>query len=519
MHRNFLLRFLCAAFVLFLSVGMFNCVIDPYSIWNFYREVGVNQWSPKADDLDRLIKPIEILKKKPQVIFLGDSQVLWGLDAATYTGATGKSAYNYGLRGATVYELRRSLEHVADVDDSLTDVYLNVNFSMFSYSANVPGAVSKPGFDEGQIGKGYVSLKNIEKTIFSWQALLDSFETIAANRKNRYETTSYTPEGKPNDFSILSYYRDKPQPFYTSFAGDARAGRYAGELHLYEEAFAELQRIRQICYDRQIRLHLISLPAHGYALELFDVTSPIYAEFLQRVVEIAPVTSFIGYDQYSQSKLEGPSWQAGGNEYFWDTHHIKSEVGDKLLKELADGAQAGWGKAISRENIAAYLQSLQAGRVAWNASNPDGVEKVRYYTGFSPVPPAAALGRTYVSGKSVVRLDQGSGTEKLALSVSRQGLLDVTGESLTPIGEDKVMYAVLENAEGKRYYTLAEPAPNQDIAGFMHSDAYRMSGFHILESLREVEPGSYDLYLLEASSAGEVYKSASLAAVNVDQRP
>ena len=100
--RKFLAGFAATALLLLALVGGFNVLIDPYSVWNCYRGVGINKWAPKADDLDRLIKPIEILNKKPAALFLGDSQVLWGIDPAAYAQMTGKSAYNYGLRGASV---------------------------------------------------------------------------------------------------------------------------------------------------------------------------------------------------------------------------------------------------------------------------------------------------------------------------------------------------------------------------------------------------------------------------------
>lgn len=513
MHRRFLAKFAIFFGALIMAVGIFNCVIDPYNVWDVYRRVGLNQWTPKADDLDRLIKPIQIIKNKPEVIFLGDSQVLWGINPATYTEITGKSAYNYGIRGASVYELRRSLEHAIAVDESLHDVYLNVNCSMFVQSSYVPHVKVKPGFDEDQIGKKYISSNNIEKTALSWQALLDSIETIKVNRQNKYETNFYTPEGHPNDVSILSYYKDKPNPFYTSFAGDARLGNYDGDLNFDEDAFEELEKMKQICEEADVNLHLISLPVHAIALELFDCSSEAYANYLHRIVGVLPVLDFNGYNQFSQSTLKGNSWEVERNEYFWDTHHMKSYLGDKIIHILAENTQTDFGEFISDTNVDEHLQRLSDDNKKWAQNHPEYVEEVRYYTGFSPVVPFKLQKSGYVTGKSVVRLAAETGIDRPRFSLARKGAFDIGGDSLTPIEGPKTMYAMLENPEGKRYYTLAETVPHIILAGFMHDKKYEMQGFRIQERLNKVDEGSYALYLLEVAMDGTVYKSDILADV------
>ena len=50
----------------------------------------------------------------------------------------------------------------------------------------------------------------------------------------------------------------------------------------------------------------------------------------------------------------------------------------------------------------------------------------------------------------------------------------------------------------------------------MHNQKYEMSGFHIQEPLRKVDKGAYELYLIEVAEDGMVYKSDSLASINIE---
>ena len=379
MYRRFFGAFGVLAAVMLLVVGAFNGLIDPYGVWKFYRQVGVNQWTPKADDLDRLIKPIEVIDKQPQTLFLGDSQVLWGIDPADYTKLTGEAAYNYGLRGATLYELRRSLEHVIAVDKDLRKVYLNVSFAMFSFDPRIVQVKARPGFDEEQLGKKHITLGNIEKTLFSWQAFEDSCRTVSMNRKEQYEDTFYTEGGHPTAHSIRDYYKDKPYPFLTSFIGEA--SQYANERKLKDESFEELERILQLCRENGIEIQVVSLPVHARFLEMIDVSSPIYAEYLARLTELTPVSDFTGYDEYSEAANVGSEKEVGSNPYFWDTHHPKDLLGAKVIGALLGKETSLVGSLVTRENVAEHLQSLRDGRCWWEQSHPESMEEVRHYTG------------------------------------------------------------------------------------------------------------------------------------------
>lgn len=517
MYKKFICAFLGISGALLLLAGGFNIAVDPYNVWRIYQRVGFNAWSPKAEDLDRLIQPIAFVPAQPEAVFLGTSQVIWGIEASEYTRLTGKSAYNMGMLGSSIYEIRRSLEHAVAVDGNLREVFVCVNFELFAANARHPLAQKKPEFDESQIGCSHMTGENIARTAFSFKALEDSLATIRENRQHRYDFSYYMPTGRWQDKSIEKYCQNRQWQFNASMVIMARNDYYYEDMELDEDCLGEMQRIIDICREHDLALHVYTLPAHARSMQLYAEAWPVYEAWMHRLVQMVPVLDFAGYNEMTMSEAQPGLLSESSNPYFWDSHHAKAAVGDMVLAVLAGTpeARAGFGTLLTPETVDQKLASLRAGRALWEQAHPESVEEVRYYRGFSPLVPQAvqAAGREALQG--VARLDRDTGAERLRLKVSRGERLDLTGEHLTPAGQLRIMYGLLDNGQGQCYYAMAEPVSNPALAGFMHDKTYEGSGFHIQEPLREVEPGDYGLYLLEVAQDGRVYRSGLLAQLTV----
>ena len=517
MYKKFIFGFAGSVFILMIGIGIVNLIVDPYNIWRLYQRVGFNQWSPKAEDLDRLIQPIVFRRVQPKALFLGTSQVIWGIEPSEYTRLTGDSAYNLAMLGASVYEIRRMLEHAIALDDNLHEVFVCVNFELFAANAEHPIAEKKTAFDEEQIGKWFITWDNIAKTLFSWQALKDSIDTVRDNKIHHYECTYYMPTGRWHDDSIERYCQNRKWQFNASMAIMARANYYFENMQIDERCMGEMKRIVDLCNEHGLKLTVYTMPSHARSMQLYADAWPVYEEWMRRMVEIVPVMNFSGYNDMTMSEAELGLLTKDSNPYFWDSHHANSYVGNLVLAVLAGEQIVSpiMGTLVTQDNVEAWLAAFEAGRIHWEKQHPESVEEIRYYKGFSRIEPMALQGRTPMRGQSVVRLDPESGVERLSISLPHSAALDLTGERLTPINASKTMYALLEREDGTCYYAMAEPILSPAIASFMHNKKYEMNGFRILEPLREVEVGRYNLCLIEVVENGLVYQSDSLAVIEI----
>ena len=515
--ERFCFRFVAAAVSLLLLVGAFNIIVDPYDVWRIYRQVGFNQWSVQVGRSDRLVKPVTFGAQEPEVLFLGDSVGAWGLDTSEYDRLTGKSSYNFAMLGCTVYEMRRALEHAIRTDAGLREVMLEVNFGSFVYDPAKPWEKTAPGFDEEQMDASHMTLANIARTVFSWQALKDSATTIRVNRKERPASTYFLPSGCYDPLSVEHYCVSNGWTFNVSLAGWAREGRFRGAA-LNEGAFAEYQRIIDICREHGLKLTVFVPPVHARSFEQFASVWDLYAGWARRMAAMGSYISFEGFFDMTVSPAAEGKLTAETNEFFWDSYHMKLATGTKILAVLAGapGVEPGFGRVVTGGTVEQHLSDLSAGVRAWEAAHPESREEVRYYAGFSPLVPYRLEGRSCTKDDSLATLTVNQSELPLKLMQPQDSHLDLSGARLALHEGGSVMYAVLTpSGGGECLYSVAEMQESPEAVAFMRNKKYAVSGFHIREPLWDVPPGSYTLTLLDVPDQGEIRESAPLAEVIV----
>ena len=521
MYKKFCFCFAAATIVFLLFVGMFNLLADPYGIWNICHIPGFNMRAAKTEDVERLTRPVNFLwvSPKPKVVFLGASQVRWAIDADAYQERTGASAYNFGIRGMTAYEQRRYAEHIVATDGNLREIVLGIEMSKFIDGAHfsAPHVESIFPEEEAQIGRDHIVLGNLGKTLFSFSALRGSVASIQANRVKRWATPYYTSTGTIHDDALMDFFNRNHWRFDRSMMQVQREGWFV-EPKINEGCMEELRRIVTLCQEHSIRLTMVVLPMHASGMETMAVDFALYGRWLKEIIQLAPVWDFCGYNDVTESAVAEGWLREDTNQYFWDSIHPKKVTGNMMVARLLELPEArhDFGvRLVTPEDVEAHVAQLYSGHTAWMSKHPESVEAVRYYGGFSSVEPLAIQGKTWLTGRSVVRLDASARGTVFSVSLTQQERLALTGQRLTPFAEEPALYAALEASDGQRLYAMASPWESNGLADFMHSDCYAKNGFRIEEPLWDVAPGDYTLYLLEVASDGAVYRSDRLGMVTV----
>ncbi|SEH25193.1 hypothetical protein [Selenomonas sp. KH1T6] len=515
--KDFCIKFVAAAVSLLLLVGAFNIIVDPYDVWRLYRQVGFNQWSVQVGRSDRLVKPVTFNRQKPEVLFLGDSVGAWGLDTDEYARLTGKSSYNFAMLGCTIYEMRRALEYAISTDDELREVMLEVNFGTFTYDPSKPWEKTAPGFDDKQMKARHITLENVARTAFSWQALEDSLKTISVNRQTQCSRTYFLPSGCYDPVSVEHYCTSNRWTFNISLAGWAREGRFRTAA-LNEEALAEYQRIIDICREHGLKLRVFVPPVHARSFEQFASAWELYAAWARRMAAMMPYTSFEGFNEMTVSPAAEGLLTADTNEYFWDSYHMKIAAGNRILAALAgpEESVAGFGRLVTEGTVEEHLAALAAGVRSWEASHPESKEEVLYYAGFSPLVPGRLQGRHWTKDEGLATLEVDQHELPVHIEKPQSSHLELAGARLTLHEGSTAMYAVLTPSQGgERLYSIAERRESREAAAFMRNPGYGENGFLIREPLWDVPQGSYILTILDVPEQGEIRESAPLAEVIV----
>ena len=541
MYRKFFLVFAGAAATLFSLAAAVNAIADPYDVWGIYRKVGFNMYSPKVEEVERLAKPIDFLHfaPQPEVVFLGTSQVLHGIDADAYRGMTGQPSYNFALRGATLYEQRRCLEHVLAADPELKEVIIGLTYALFIDGDHYVLEKEAPAFldNEAQYGTTHLTGTNLAKTLLSSDALRDSLKKIRLNRKQPRTHSYCMASGKVYDGSMLDFCQRDYWHFNRTLTRMQQAGNYVGPRRK-ESSYEELRRMLALCEAHGVKVRLFIPAVHARQMEVMADSWEAYEDWRRELVQLAPVMDFTGYNDVTMSPAAEGVITADTNPYFWDTMHVKTELGNAMLARLAGapGADAAFGVLLTPENVEAHLEALRIGREAWEAAHPESMEEVRYYSRFSQAVPQALAHEGLAYGQGIVQLQE-AGAEKhvfgddwrlepaafskqkpLSIVLGTENRLFVHGSYLAPPGRLRAVYAVLEDASGQRRYALTEWARSPKAAEFMRNQGYAERGFRMEMPMWNMPSGTYRLSFVEVTEDGAAYASGTLGEVTVREQ-
>lgn len=367
-YRHFNLTFLIIALSGLLSIGLFNVLVDPYGVARSPIIPGFNNLKPEQFNHVRLFKAVDVIRLKPTILLLGSSRTDLGLDPK-HPALANQSAYNLGLVGPNMYEVRRYFEHALTNQPEVKTVVLGIDFFMFNeYLKN------SPDFDENRLNQKYIPFKDAVNVSFSTSALSASKNTIKSSVKSEahylYQQNGkrYVHNNKPKD-NLLNVFKDSIKGFFET------EGFYK-EYKLSQDYLNDLKKIVETCRERNIELKIFISPEHATQLEAVKVAG-LWTElenWQREVVKIAPVWDFTGYNSITTELISNTM------QNYWDSSHYRKEVGDLILNRLfqvqTTEVPDNFGILITPETIETHLQNKRAMREAWAKENPTLIQLV-----------------------------------------------------------------------------------------------------------------------------------------------
>ena len=365
-YRRFNLNFLLTAFVPLLFVGLFNIIIDPYSVFNSPRLVGFNQLKPRKDNNDRVFKAIDITRIKPVTVLIGSSRAKQGLDPNYQALVNSQPAYNLGLNGVNVYEQLRYLEHTIANQKNLKLVILATDFFTFNSSLN-----NQPVFSESRLEKSHITLQDVINFGFSLDAVSASGETLTASRKSpnqeSYSKNGFSPYRNIKKSEVNWRFQAGINDFFTNHANYQLSSKY----------LADFKKIVEICKEHNITLKVFISPSHATQWEAIRATGrwQTFEQWKREIVKITPILDFSGYNSITTEPISYDM------ENYTDNSHYTPKVGNLVLNQLLSYQEEkvpdDFGVLITPDNIESHLAKIRANREIWAKNNPDAVKLVQ----------------------------------------------------------------------------------------------------------------------------------------------
>ena len=336
--------FFIVSFVL-LASGV-NFLIDPYSVFEVFRARGINHNKPFQANRERVFKPLRFYHLQPEIVITGSSVIQYGVDPVQVESTTGQSAFNFGIDGPNIYELRKIVEFSIRNGNPKVVIFGIELLTFHGARGKEIGLFSSRRMNLDLADERFLFLepKEVVQFLASIRVLVDSFKTITQQSAIPYYTEAGFIQVPYKQREIFDY----PEIFGQTT--DAYIGLLRNLSFNYkdgESVWDEFRILVQMAYQNQIELLLFYSPMHqhfykqmereGLVLH-FEAMKTQLAQILEEEAQKAQQSPFVIKD-YSVLPLENqeafPALEVGQRMEFWyDSYHYTPKYGKRILEEL-----------------------------------------------------------------------------------------------------------------------------------------------------------------------------------------
>ena len=377
MTMNYLSRLGVITSAILAAIAGFTVVVDPFAIHRTPVRSGFNADKVALASYVRFAKPLQILRRQPEVVLLGTSRIRDGIDPVDL-GGVDAAAFNYGVPALSMIEAEAFAEHairVAPVRE------LIVGLDFFQFNDHEP---YQAGFDRDLLGGG-ISFHAFFQATLSYVAVVQSWLTVADNRADP-GSISYRSDG----FRV----RDELSPddiddgILIDVQGSAERYDRMGSI---DASLRALERMLSGASQRDVEVRLFFSPMHAALHEAICRRGSwsLFEQWKRDVLAIAhrtdtPVWDFSGYNEVTIIPFDD-----AGRHYF-DGSHYRPEIGRRILdvvrqnagdsggrRELQRQVQpGGFGFRLSPDSLEAHLNATRINRAAYVESAPQDIARI-----------------------------------------------------------------------------------------------------------------------------------------------
>jgi len=326
-------------------VGIINYIVDPYDIFG-------NKLFNKYEYKDRISSSIKIERNKYDTLIIGTSRTQGGISTDNELFSK-KNVLNASMSGSNVYEIHKVFKTIYENQNIGIDIIYGLDFLTFN-DKRLPGSQFEQSLysDHSKDKDLYLSI------LFSVDGLKDSAKTVL---KTILGEKNYTINGyKDNNYRTDFNYKYAFEKILTNnfLVNDGTYGCYnygIDRLNMFEEIIKKSKNRNLTLFITPLQYrHLMALNHLG----LFEQ----YIDWIRNVHGIIKKYEKDDYNVklYDFSYLNNVTGEDVSNnvEYFWESSHYKSKVGDMILDRIYNENE-NFGIYLNEENIDSYLKEYK----------------------------------------------------------------------------------------------------------------------------------------------------------------
>jgi hypothetical protein len=369
-------------FGLSLTIVVLCYYIDPYAFYgHVYDKDGKAVNGYEFTSQQRMVKPLEVIRYRPEILMLGSSRTALGFSAQSLQHYfPNQRIYNLSLLGVIEYEILRYFQHASAVSD-LKHVIIGLDFLQFKANQGM-----RPDFVEERLAvdvnnqpykKPY--LGDYLSTLFSMDAAIGVFKQITGlvKKHDLYYTNGFRVQAIDGG-GLLYFTRNEGGYINGTYADfQMRSGTI--------DTLAYYRQILELAQQKHIPLHLFISPSHARQWEALHGSGlwqmwedwkrqlVIINEEVAKQYHVQPfeLYDFSGYSRFSTEAV--PREPEKIMRWYSDASHFLPEVGEFVLKRMFSPSakdEPGFGVLLTPATIENNLATLRAGRLQYIRTHP-----------------------------------------------------------------------------------------------------------------------------------------------------
>jgi len=339
--HSYLTRVFSISLGIFIIVGGFNYIINPYNIHNTERITGINTFKPEAAKRIRTFKKYQPFHIKPNTLILGNSRVEMGINPKHKNLTALGNVYNLGIPGMR-FKDQATYANLIIQSEQITTLIIGIDFSddIFRYDE------VKKTLNTTKTVLWLEEPKDKLSSLWSLDAIKSSISTLINQHSqvsNRYNNgfnpaNDYLPILKLEGQKVLfkqkmktldQVFKDK---YWLEKMTDVDKSRLGSNVAIQVKQWLK----------QGIHVHVFINPYHNdYYQKLKEHN--LFTDFnlwRQQVSQkLSRLVTFCDFTELGKSKSNE---RLNNNElrYFWEPSHYKKELGDIMLPLIMKGCNS-----------------------------------------------------------------------------------------------------------------------------------------------------------------------------------
>jgi hypothetical protein len=406
--KRYLTFWLSMTGLLLLATAAFNIVIDPYGLFRFVDQPGLNKTKPAAGAHGPMVKAYQVLRVQPYGLIFGNSRAEVGFDPEHPAWPkNGRPVFNLALPGTGTTTTLQYLEHTLanpgapkprvvlwgiDFMDFLVDPTLAPRAALikrndYLLQRNIDGSDTSK--------RWFVLARDHAKSAITLNALLDSVHTVASQR------SAYAADLTPLGFNPMRDYlkitadegywnvfRQKDQSNINAYLRRPKSifdadGRSSPNLNDFRE-------VLDLCRQHDIALHLVIYPYHAHLLEIIRITGhwPAFEAWKRELAQIVakeainagktpfPIWDFGEFNSLTMEAIPEKGDRKSTMLWYWEAGHFKYELGNLVQDRVFGNTEKEnpFGMLLNLSNVDERNASVRSQEVDYRRTHPRDVE-------------------------------------------------------------------------------------------------------------------------------------------------